>query len=71
MGALESVSPRDLTGVDRVDFVRDVETRVLGKPAGVQDYYPPLEGGVHVITLPGGPHELERLPAEPTSGKGT
>jgi D-glycero-alpha-D-manno-heptose-7-phosphate kinase len=51
MGALQRVSPRDLKGVDRVDFVRDVETRVLAKPAGVQDYYPPLEGGAHVITF--------------------
>src|SRR5262249_43780676 len=54
LGALESRSGRDLTGVDRVDFVRDVETRVLGKPAGVQDYYPPLGGGAHIIDfLPG------------------
>jgi len=54
LGALESRSGRDLTGIDRVDFVRDVETRVLGKPAGVQDYYPPLEGGAHIIDfLPG------------------
>src|SRR6476659_2864735 len=29
MGALQRVSPRDLKGVDRVDFVRDVDTRVL------------------------------------------
>jgi D-glycero-alpha-D-manno-heptose-7-phosphate kinase len=38
-----------------VDLVRDIETRVLGKPAGVQDYYPPLEGGLHAIRfVPGG-----------------
>ena len=54
LGALERWSPRALGGVDRVDFVRDVETRVLGKPAGVQDYYPPLRGGAHTIDfLPG------------------
>ena len=54
MGALERFAPRDLTGVDRVDFVRDVETRVLEKPAGVQDYYPALAGGLHTIHfLPG------------------
>jgi D-glycero-alpha-D-manno-heptose-7-phosphate kinase len=61
MGALERLSPRNLSGVDRVDFVRDVETRVLGKPAGVQDYYPPLEGGVHVITFRPGRTSGERL----------
>jgi D-glycero-alpha-D-manno-heptose-7-phosphate kinase len=49
MGALERFSPRGLAGVDRVDFVRDVETRVLRKPAGVQDYFPPLSGGLHRI----------------------
>jgi len=54
LGALERWSPRELGDVDRVDFVRDVETRVLGKPAGVQDYYPPLAGGAHTIAfLPG------------------
>jgi D-glycero-alpha-D-manno-heptose-7-phosphate kinase len=54
MGALEAHTTRPLGGVDRVDFVRDVETRVLGRPAGVQDYFPPLEGGLHVIRfLPG------------------
>ena len=64
MGALERVSPRDLAGVDRVDFVRDVETRVLGVPAGVQDYYPPLEGGAHVIAFRAGRTTGERLPAD-------
>src|SRR6202162_4373034 len=64
MGALGRVSPRDLSGVDRVDFVRDVETRVLGKPAGVQDYYPPLEGGAHVITFRAGRTTAERLPVD-------
>jgi D-glycero-alpha-D-manno-heptose-7-phosphate kinase len=54
LGALENRSPRNFSVMDRVDFVRDVETRVLGKPAGVQDYYPPLEGGAHIIEfLPG------------------
>ena len=63
MGALQRISPRDLKGVDRVDFVRDVETRVLSKPAGVQDYYPPLEGGTHIITFRAGRTMGERLPA--------
>jgi D-glycero-alpha-D-manno-heptose-7-phosphate kinase len=64
LGALERMSPRNLTGVDRVDFVRDVETRVLGKPAGVQDYYPPLEGGVHVITFRAGRTTGEKIRPE-------
>jgi D-glycero-alpha-D-manno-heptose-7-phosphate kinase len=64
MGALGRVSPRDLSGVDPVDFVRDVETRVLGKPAGVQDYYPPLEGGAHVITFRAGRTTARRFPVD-------
>ncbi|HEY6929610.1 MAG TPA: hypothetical protein VJA66_08035, partial [Thermoanaerobaculia bacterium] len=34
MGALERWSGLDFSGVDRVAFIRDVETRVLVKPAG-------------------------------------
>jgi D-glycero-alpha-D-manno-heptose-7-phosphate kinase len=61
MGALERRSPRDLSGVDRVDFVRDVETRILGKPAGVQDYYPPLRGSAHVIRFLPGRTDADRI----------
>jgi D-glycero-alpha-D-manno-heptose-7-phosphate kinase len=64
MGALGRMSPRDLSGMDPVDFVRDVETRVLGKPAGVQDYYPPLEGGAHVITFRAGRTTARRIPVD-------
>lgn len=61
MGALERWSPRDLSGIDRVDFVRDVETRALRKPAGVQDYYPALEGGLHRIRFDAGRTRAERV----------
>ena len=64
LGALERWSLRDLAGIDRVDFVRDVETRVLGKPAGVQDYYPPLNGGAHTIRFLPGQTIARRFPAE-------
>ncbi len=67
MGALERFSPRDLSGVDRVDFVRDVETRVLEKPAGVQDYYPALEGGLHLISFWAGRTRAERIEVDPES----
>lgn len=60
LGALERFSERDLARVDRVDFVRDVETRVLGKPAGVQDYYPALEGGLHTIVFRPGATRADR-----------
>ena len=65
LGALERFSARDLAGVDRVDFVRDVETRVLRKPAGVQDYFPPLSGGLHRIVFEPGRTRAERTDVEP------
>lgn len=53
--ALSASVDRRFDGDGRVEFVRDVETRVLGKPAGTQDYYPPLAGGVHTLRFePGG-----------------
>ena len=53
--ALSASVDRRFDGAGRVEFVRDVETRVLGKPAGTQDYYTPLEGGVHTLRFePGG-----------------
>jgi D-glycero-alpha-D-manno-heptose-7-phosphate kinase len=67
LGALESLSPRDLFRVDRVDLVRDVETRVLGKPAGVQDYYPPLSGGLHTIRFEAGQTAALRKEVEPAA----
>ena len=67
LGALESLSSRDLSRVDRVDFVRDVETRVLGKPAGVQDYYPPLSGGLHTIRFEAGQTISLRKEVEPAA----
>lgn len=59
-GALERFAPLDPAPAAPVDFVRDVETRVLGKPAGVQDYYPPLEGGLHRIWFEAGRTRAER-----------
>jgi D-glycero-alpha-D-manno-heptose-7-phosphate kinase len=44
--------------------VRDVETRVLGKPAGVQDYYPPLTGGLHRLLFEPGRVVVRRSDAD-------
>lgn len=65
LGALERWSEIDLSGIDRVEFVRDVETAVLGKPAGVQDYYPPFSGGVHCIWFRTGETRADNLAADP------
>jgi D-glycero-alpha-D-manno-heptose-7-phosphate kinase len=51
-------------GPGRVDLVRDVETRVLGKPAGVQDYYPPLTGGLHRLFFEPGRVVVRRSDAD-------
>jgi D-glycero-alpha-D-manno-heptose-7-phosphate kinase len=59
--ALDRLGWRRPAGASPVDFVRDVETRVLGKPAGVQDYYPPLEGGLHVLSFEAGGVRSERF----------
>ena len=65
LGALEPLSRRDLSRVHRVDLVRDVETRVLEKPAGVQDYYPPFGGGLHTIRFEAGHTFAARSEVEP------
>jgi D-glycero-alpha-D-manno-heptose-7-phosphate kinase len=64
--ALSASDGRDFDGPGRVEFVRDVETRVLGKPAGVQDYYPPLSGGLHVLRFLPGRTEVSRRDVDPS-----
>lgn len=34
-----------------IALVRDLETRLLGVPAGIQDYYPPVYGGLAALHL--------------------
>ncbi|MEP6993969.1 MAG: hypothetical protein ABI968_05555 [Acidobacteriota bacterium] len=58
--ALASSVGHPFVGPGRVDLVRDVETRVLGKPAGVQDYYPALWGGLHGLFFEPGRVEVRR-----------
>jgi D-glycero-alpha-D-manno-heptose-7-phosphate kinase len=65
LAAFERWSGRDLSDVDRVDLVRDVETRILGKPAGVQDFYPALEGGLHRIRFEPGRTRVAHSAVDP------
>ena len=58
--ALAASVEQPFDGDGRVEFVRDVETRVLGKPAGTQDYYPPLSGGMHTLRFQPGGVEVDR-----------
>jgi len=64
-GALERFGAPRPPGSSPVDFVRDVETRVLGKPAGVQDYYPPLYGGLQRIRFEAGATDAVREEVDP------
>ena len=65
--ALAASVGRDFGGPGEVELVRDVETRVLGKPAGVQDYYPPLSGGLHNLRFFPGRIEAERRDLDPAT----
>lgn len=61
--ALSRLAGASLEGVD---LVRDVETRVLGKPAGVQDYYPAFAGALHCLWFETGRTVPERLDVRPS-----
>lgn len=65
--ALSDMAGEPVEGEELIALVRDLETRVLGVPAGIQDYYPPVYGGLGSIHLsPGRParHPLHTPIAE-------
>jgi D-glycero-alpha-D-manno-heptose-7-phosphate kinase len=54
--ALSEIAGQPVEGEDLIFLVRDLETRLLGVPAGIQDYYPPVFGGLASLHLnPGKP----------------
>lgn len=60
--ALSEIAGDPVDGEDLIFLVRDLETRLLGVPAGIQDYYPPVFGGLGSLHLmPGKParHALQ------------
>lgn len=60
--ALSEIADHPIEGEDLINLVRDLETRLLGVPAGIQDYYPPVFGGLGSLHLtPGKParHPLQ------------
>jgi len=65
--ALAASAGREFGAAHDVEFVRDVETRVLGKPAGVQDYYPPLAGGLHDLRFSPGRTQASRRDVDPAA----
>ncbi len=48
-----------------LELVRDIETRLIRVPAGMQDYYPALWGGVQALWWKPGGVSRESLPARP------
>ncbi|HUP61520.1 MAG TPA: hypothetical protein VNA69_13995 [Thermoanaerobaculia bacterium] len=64
--ALSEVAQQPVDDDELIFLVRDLETRLLGVPAGIQDYYPPVYGGLGSLHLnPGRPvrHPLQ-LPVQ-------
>ena len=54
--ALSELAGHPIEGEALITLVRDLETRLLGVPAGIQDYYPPVYGGLGSLhLLPGAP----------------
>lgn len=54
--ALSEMAGAPVEGENLINLVRDLETRLIGMPAGIQDYYPPVFGGLASIHLvPGAP----------------
>lgn len=49
--ALSEVAGAPVEGDDLIALVRDLETRLIRVPAGIQDYYPPVYGGLMAIHL--------------------
>jgi D-glycero-alpha-D-manno-heptose-7-phosphate kinase len=64
--ALSELAGNPIDGDDLIALVRDLETRLIGVPAGIQDYYPAVYGGLAAIHLNPGlvvRHEIH-LPVE-------
>src|SRR5207302_1289737 len=49
--AESEVAGEPVQGDDLIALVRDLETRLIRVPAGIQDYYPPVYGGLMAIHL--------------------
>jgi len=49
--ALSEIAGAPVQGDELIALVRDLETRLIRVPAGIQDYYPPVYGGLMAIHL--------------------
>ena len=57
----EPVFEKGINGVDFIEIVRDVETTVIQVPAGLQDYYGAMFGGLQSLKWGAGTHQREWL----------
>jgi D-glycero-alpha-D-manno-heptose-7-phosphate kinase len=64
-GALDKLVNAGLTYERIRKITTDIETQVIRVPAGVQDYYPALYGGVNVVHLMPGEVGVEKLDVDP------
>jgi D-glycero-alpha-D-manno-heptose-7-phosphate kinase len=60
--ALAELSDQRAEEDELVALVRDLETRLLGVPAGIQDYYPPVYGGIASLHLEPGAVRRHEIP---------
>lgn len=60
--AISEIVGDPIEGEELVETVRDLETRLLGVPAGVQDYYPAVFGGLSSLRLEPGKITRQPLP---------
>jgi D-glycero-alpha-D-manno-heptose-7-phosphate kinase len=64
VSALAALAGAELDLDRAIALCRDVETTVLGRPAGTQDYVPALRGGFQVIDYGPGARSIRRIPAD-------
>src|SRR5204863_5502200 len=60
--ALCELTGNPIEGDDLIALVRDLETRLIGVPAGIQDYYPAVYGGLVVLHLNPGTVVRQEIP---------
>jgi D-glycero-alpha-D-manno-heptose-7-phosphate kinase len=60
--AISELAGEPVEGDQLIALVRDLETRLLGVPAGIQDYYPPVYGGLAALHLEPGTVRRHEIP---------
>jgi len=61
VASLARIGGYDVERDSMVELVRDLETRLIGVPAGIQDYYPAVYGGLGTLRLDPGRVERQAI----------